>query len=100
MLALERFLVLEDSCQIPRLVPSQLTFHRYLLTQATPLLLILVIINLMMHTSLSHSQAIEEFKKGKVEFRADKTGIVHIPFGKVNFTEEDLLVNFLAAVVG
>ncbi|KAF3575594.1 hypothetical protein DY000_02031817, partial [Brassica cretica] len=43
-------------------------------------------------------QAIEEFKKGKVEFRADKTGIVHIPFGKVNFTEEDLLVNFLAAV--
>ncbi|CAN6836612.1 unnamed protein product [Brassica oleracea] len=44
-------------------------------------------------------QAIEEFKKGKVEFRADKTGIVHIPFGKVNFTEEDLLVNFLAAVV-
>lgn len=46
------------------------------------------------------SQAIEEFKKGKVEFRADKTGIVHIPFGKVNFTEEDLLVNFLAAVVG
>lgn len=46
------------------------------------------------------SQAIEEFKKGKVEFRADKTGIVHIPFGKVNFTEEDLLINFLAAVVG
>ncbi|ESQ43721.1 hypothetical protein EUTSA_v10006062mg [Eutrema salsugineum] len=45
-------------------------------------------------------QAIEEFKKGKVEFRADKTGIVHIPFGKVNFTEEDLLINFLAAVVG
>ncbi|CAN8280563.1 unnamed protein product [Cochlearia groenlandica] len=43
-------------------------------------------------------QAIEEFKKGKVEFRADKTGIVHIPFGKVNFTEDDLLINFLAAV--
>ncbi|KAJ0255031.1 50S ribosomal protein L1 [Hirschfeldia incana] len=43
-------------------------------------------------------QAIEEFKKGKVEFRADKTGIVHIPFGKVNFPEEDLLINFLAAV--
>ncbi|GAV75399.1 Ribosomal_L1 domain-containing protein [Cephalotus follicularis] len=43
-------------------------------------------------------QAISEFKKGKVEYRADKTGIVHIPFGKVNFPEEDLIVNFLAAV--
>ncbi|KAJ0463958.1 putative ribosomal protein L1 [Helianthus annuus] len=43
-------------------------------------------------------QTIEEFKKGKVEFRADKTGIVHLPFGKANFSEEDLLINLLAAV--
>ncbi|RWR95384.1 50S ribosomal protein L1, chloroplastic-like protein [Cinnamomum micranthum f. kanehirae] len=43
-------------------------------------------------------QAISEFKKGKVEYRVDKTGIVHIPFGKVNFPEEDLLIN-LAAVI-
>ncbi|KAL2511656.1 50S ribosomal protein L1 [Abeliophyllum distichum] len=43
-------------------------------------------------------QAIEEFKKGKVEFRADKTGIVHLPFGKADFTEEDLVINLLAAV--
>lgn len=44
------------------------------------------------------AMAIQEIKGGKVEYRADKTGIVHLRFGKVNFPEEDLLQNFIAAV--
>ncbi|AFY65523.1 50S ribosomal protein L1 [Geitlerinema sp. PCC 7407] len=41
-------------------------------------------------------QAIAEFKAGKLEFRADRTGIVHVMFGKASFAAEDLLVNLKA----
>lgn len=42
------------------------------------------------------AQAIAEFKAGKLEFRADRTGIVHVMFGKASFPAEDLLVNLKA----
>jgi large subunit ribosomal protein L1 len=37
-----------------------------------------------------------EFKKGKFEYKADKTGIVHISFGKADFTETQLVENLTA----
>jgi large subunit ribosomal protein L1 len=43
-------------------------------------------------------RAIEEARAGRIEYRNDKTGNVHIPIGKVSFSEEQLLGN-LAAVM-
>nr|YP_010206566.1 ribosomal protein L1 [Alaria crispa]YP_010206848.1 ribosomal protein L1 [Alaria esculenta]UAX22009.1 ribosomal protein L1 [Alaria sp. PI001]UAX22150.1 ribosomal protein L1 [Alaria sp. PI20]UAX22573.1 ribosomal protein L1 [Alaria sp. TTB000023]UAX22714.1 ribosomal protein L1 [Alaria sp. TTB000026]UAX22855.1 ribosomal protein L1 [Alaria sp. TTB000053] len=39
---------------------------------------------------------LEEFKKGKLEYRADKTGIVHLLIGKSDFADSDLLENLIA----
>lgn len=39
---------------------------------------------------------LKEFKKGKFEYKADKTGVVHISFGKVNFSQIQLIENLEA----
>ncbi|WP_172370514.1 50S ribosomal protein L1 [Sporosarcina jiandibaonis] len=41
------------------------------------------------------AKAVEEIKAGKVEYRADKAGIIHAPIGKVSFDNEKLVENFL-----
>ena len=42
------------------------------------------------------TKAIKDIKAGKIEYRLDKTNIVHVPVGKVSFTEEQLADNFQA----
>ena len=42
------------------------------------------------------AKAIADIKAGKIEYRLDKTNIVHVPVGKVSFTEEALQENFNA----
>lgn len=40
------------------------------------------------------AKAISEIKAGKIEYRLDKTNIIHVPIGKASFSEEDLADNF------
>ena len=40
--------------------------------------------------------AVNEFKKGKLEYRADKAGVVHMNFGKASFDTNDMLANLEA----
>ena len=40
------------------------------------------------------TKAIHEIKAGKIEYRLDKTNIIHVPVGKASFTEEQLADNF------
>jgi large subunit ribosomal protein L1 len=43
-------------------------------------------------------KAVREIKAGKVEFRVDKTGIVHAPVGKVSFAADRLIENAQALI--
>jgi large subunit ribosomal protein L1 len=42
------------------------------------------------------TETLNEFKKGKFEYKADKTGVVHVNFGKVDFTNSQLVENLTA----
>jgi large subunit ribosomal protein L1 len=43
-------------------------------------------------------RAVNEVKGGRVEFKVDKTAIIHVPFGKVSFSDEALVDNLAALV--
>ena len=48
------------------------------------------------------TKAINDIKAGKIEYRLDKTNIIHVPVGKASFTEEQLADNFhtlMAAII-
>ena len=48
--------------------------------------------------SLDIGKAVKEIKAGKVEFRVDKTGIIHAPVGKTSFNSDSLVANAHALV--
>jgi large subunit ribosomal protein L1 len=48
--------------------------------------------------TMNIAQAVKEIKAGKVEFRVDKTGIIHAPVGKISFPAQNLIENTHALV--
>ncbi|MBT9141191.1 MAG: 50S ribosomal protein L1 [Dehalococcoidia bacterium] len=48
--------------------------------------------------TLDVTRAVNEIKAGKVEYRVDKNGIIHVPIGKVSFVVESLLENFYTVI--
>lgn len=48
--------------------------------------------------TLDLARAVREVKAGRVEFRVDKTSLIHIPIGKLSFTDEQLTQNLAAAI--
>ena len=46
--------------------------------------------------STTLTETLSDFKKGKFEYKADKSGVVHVSFGKANFTELQLTENLQA----
>ena len=44
------------------------------------------------------TKAINDIKAGKIEYRLDKSNIIHCPIGKASFTEEQLLTNYNALI--
>lgn len=44
------------------------------------------------------AKAIREVKAGRVEFRVDRTSLIHVPIGKLSFTNEQLMQNLTASI--
>ena len=45
--------------------------------------------------TLDVAKAVKDAKAGKVEFRADKQGMIHVPIGKIQFSSDDLMKNYI-----
>ncbi len=48
--------------------------------------------------TMNVAKAVADIKAGKIEYRLDKTNIIHVPMGKASFTEEQLADNFQALI--